>query len=230
MALKDLSTFTRMRQLSIFKPLSDETRKVLTRRLSPAINEIERHPVRCLIFTEHPDTGRSSLWCAYGSKLKVFNVTSWICDPKDLCFRSLITSMCLDARYKLWVRCAGGQLFVVDTLTHMCDAELETNDDDNGCQSIVYDIRRNHILTANRMGIITLWNASNWKRLYDINVLEIYRTTHNIQEKTFKSQVKMTLRTTTEPSNLRKIPNRNAMFFGGPKESINPLDIPSMNI
>ena len=89
-----------MRQTGTLKPLSEETRRVLIRRLSPSINETERHAVRCLVFTEHLETGRSSLWCAYGTKLKVFNVITWICDPSDLHFPSLITDMCLDGRYK----------------------------------------------------------------------------------------------------------------------------------
>jgi hypothetical protein len=231
MALTDLSTFTRMRKTSTIKPSSDdEPLNVLTRRLSPSINEPERHSVRCLIFTEHPDTGYSSLWCAYGCKLKVFNVRTWICDPNDLCFPSIITCMCLDGRYKLWVRCIKGELFIVDTLTRRCDAQLKTNDGENGCQTIAFDVIHNHILIANRDGTITLWDASNWKPLYAMNLLEIYRKTHNIQEKTYKSQEKLKLRDPTESSNVRKPSNRKQTFFGKSKESVNQLDISGKNI
>jgi hypothetical protein len=228
MALKDLSIFTRMRQTGT--PISVETRNVLIRRLTPSINENERHAVRCLLFIEHPDTGRSSLWCAYGSKLKVFNATTWICDPNDLCFPSSITCMCLDARNKLWVRCIKGQLFVVDTLTRRCDAELPTMDGENACETIAFDRIHNHILTANRTGTITLWNASNWKRAYGINVLEIYERNHHIQERTFKSQAVVTLRNTTGPSSHGKIPSQEQTSFDGSKEAMNQNDISGKNI
>jgi hypothetical protein len=230
MALKDLSIFTRMRQTGTLKPLSVETRNVLTRRLTPSINETEHYGVRCLLFTEHPDTGRSSIWCAYGSKLKVFNVTTWICDPNDLCFPSLIASMCLDARFKLWVRCINGGLFVVDTLTRRCDAELVTIDGENACETIEFDRIHNHILTANRNGTITLWNASDWERLYEINLLEIYNKTHNIQERKFVSRAVLTLRSPTNSSNVEKPSNRKQASFGVSNEPINPIDIPSKNI
>jgi WD40 repeat protein len=228
MALKELSSFTRMRREGTFKPISPETRKVLTRRLSPSINEIERHAVRCLIFTEHPETGQSSLWCAYGPKLKVFNITTWMCDPNDLHFPSLITSMCVDARYKLWIRCIEGQLFVVDTLTRMFEGELDTNDGENGCQTIVFDPMHNHILTANRMGLITVWNASSWERLYEMNLLEMYQKAHNIQDKKYVSQAVVTLQTNKEPAKVEKTSNRKLSFLGNPKESITPINIPDL--
>jgi len=228
MALKDLSTFTRMRQTGTGIQITGGPQNVLTRRLSPSINESERHSVRCLIYTEHPDTRYSSLWCAYGCKLKVFNVTTWIRDPNDLCFPSLITCMCLDGRYKLWVRCITGELFVVDTKTRRCDAELKTNDKENGCQTIAFDMIHNRILTANRNGTITLWDASNWKPLYDIKVLELYNKAHNIQEKTYKSQAKLTLRNPTESSNIGKSSNRKQTFFGSSREPIDQLNIPDI--
>ncbi|CAF5195365.1 unnamed protein product, partial [Rotaria magnacalcarata] len=120
MALNDLSICTQIRKEGALKPLSVETRNVLTRRLSPSINETGSHAVRCLVCTEHPENGRSSLWCAYGSKLKVYNSITWVCDPTDILFPSLITCMCVDSRNKMWVGCIDGQLFVVDTVTHVC--------------------------------------------------------------------------------------------------------------
>ena len=228
MALKELSIFTRVRQAGTLKPLSAETRSVLTRRLSPSINEIERHAVRCLLFTEHPETGHASLWCAYGSKLKVFNTTRWTCDPNDLEFSSLITAMCLDVRYRLWVRCINGGLFVVDTLTRMRVAELETRDGENGCPTIVFDIMHNHILTANRTGIITVWKPSSWERLYDINVLEIYRKARNIPDKTYVSQAVVSLRPTTESAKAGKPSRRKPLFIGNPNESISTIDFPDL--
>lgn len=210
MALKDLSIFTLLRQDAKIRPLPIETRNVLVRRLSPSINEKKNHAVRCLIFADHIEMGQASLWCAYGSKLKVFNATTWICDPNSICFPSLITCMCLDARYKLWVRCSQGELFVVDTLTRMCETELKTNDGENGYQTIAFDAIYNHILTANRNGTIRIWNASNWQPLYDINLLNLYRKFHNIPEKMYTSQAKITIR--------------------NPKEQIKPMDNPSKNI
>ncbi|CAF1399018.1 unnamed protein product [Rotaria sordida] len=225
MALNDLSTFTRMRQDGSFKSLSVETRNVLTRRLSPSINETERHAVHCLIFTEHPDHGRSSLWCAYGSKLKVFNVTTWICDPSDILFPSLITCMCLDTRDKLWVGCIHGQLFVVDTLTHVCGSQIASIDGEGGCQTIAFDIIHNHILAANRAGLVTVWNASNWEYINDFNIYEIYKTTQNIQQRPFKSEAVITFR---NPSKLSKtVQNRIQQLNADSKESTKQIDIPN---
>jgi hypothetical protein len=228
MALNDFSKFTQMRRSGSFKALPVETRNVLTRRLSPSINETERHAVRCLIFTEHPDNGRSSLWCAYGSKLKVFNVTTWICDPNNISFPSAITCMCLDARYKLWVGCIEGQLFVVDTVTRICGAQLASIDGENGCQTIAFDVRRNQILTANRNGSVILWNASNWQRLDEINLGEIYKKTCNVQQqRTFKSEATVTLRSKAAPLTVAKNENRKKTFFIGSNETIDQDDIPS---
>lgn len=206
-----------MYQTNIFTPLSDETRRVLLRRLSPSINERERHTVRCLVFTEHLETGRASLWCAYGAKLKVFNVSTWICGPNDFTLHSLITCMCLDGRSKLWIQCAKGELFIVDTVTHVREAQLETTDGENSCQSITYDSIRNHILTANRTGIITLWNASTWQRLTKINLLELYQKSHPTPPPTASSNTK-------QPSNTKKLLNRKPLFFNPAKATISPAE------
>jgi hypothetical protein len=230
MALNDLSTFTRMRQTGTYKPLSAETRNVLTRRLSPSINETERHTVRCLVFIEHPENGRSSLWCTYGSKLKVFNVTTWICDPSDILFPSTITCMCLDARYKLWVGCIHGQLFVVDTLTRICGPQLALIDGEGGCEAIAFDVTRNHILTATRSSSITSWNASNWERLNQINLCEIYKANHNEQQKIFKSEAVITFRNTTGSSNMGKNQNKKPIFPVVSNQSNDQMDIPGKNI
>lgn len=219
MALNDLSIFTRMRQSGAWKPLPPETRKFLTRRLSPSVYEVECHTVRCLVYTEHAEMGRSSLWCAYGSKLKVFDGTTWIYDPNDLGFPSFITAMCLDGRDKLWIRCMGGQLFVVDTLTHLCETELKTSDGENACETIAYDPRRNHILTANRMGLITVWNASNWARLYDISLLEMYRKSNPIEVASSAEK---------GSSKPPKVSSRKGPFLGGSKRVPNLDEIPGL--
>ncbi|CAF0996628.1 unnamed protein product [Adineta steineri] len=225
LALNDLSTFTRMRQTGTFKPLSDETRNVLTRRLSPSINESERHAVRCLVSIEHPENGRSSLWCSYGSKLKVFNVATWICDPTDILFSSEITCMCLDARHKLWVGCIQGELFVVDTITRTCGAQLATIEGEGGCQSIAFDTVHNHILTANRTSKVILWNASNWERLSDINLYDIYTTTHNIQQRTFKSEGVVTFRNQAgQPTNEQNNMSNNSSGSGSAQVTPSPTD------
>ena len=119
----------------------------------------------------------------------------------------------------------------MDTLTRMCEAQLETNDGDNSCQSIEYDIVRNHILTANRKGIITLWNASNWQRLHHINVLELYRKhNNNNQPEIPKNATPVTARNLKQPSKVEKVSNRKQSFFGNSNEFLNPADIPSKNI
>jgi hypothetical protein len=228
MALHDLSTFTRMHQTGTFKPLSVETRNVLTRRLSPSINETERHAVRRLVFIEHPENGRSSLWCTYGSKLKIFNVTTWICDPSDISFPSMITCICLDARYKLWVGCIDGQLFVVDTLTRICGSQIASIDGEGGCQTIAFDETRNLILTANRSSSVTIWNASDWECLDNVNLCEIYQTTQNDQQTVFKSEAVVTFRTKTAPVATEK--KQNPAFYVGSHESNDQVDIPSKNI
>ncbi|CAF0784526.1 unnamed protein product [Rotaria sp. Silwood1] len=228
MALSDLSTFTRMRQDGSFKSLSDETRNVLTHRLSPSINETERHAVRCLIFTEHRDNGRSSLWCAYGSKIKVYNVTTWICDRVDISFPSLITCMCLDTRDKLWVGCIHGQVFVVDTITHVRGSQITSIDGEGGCQTIAFDGIHNYIIAANRTGSVTVWNASNWERLNDFNLYEIYKTTQNSQQQIFKSEAVVTFRNTTQSSKTAPNQNRKQKLNADSKESTKPFDIPNI--
>jgi len=202
--LKELSIFTRLRQNGTLVPLSKETRRVLIRRLSPSVNENERHTVQCLVFTENLETGRSSLWCAYGSKLKVFNVLTWICDPHDLIFPSMITCMCLDGRNKLWIQCAKGELFIVDTTTRLDEARLETHNGGNSCESITYDPIRNQIVTASRMGVLQLWNASNWQYLTNINLLELYQKANNIQP--------------SAVSTAKRVLNRKPAFFTNSKD------------
>ena len=228
MALSDLSIFTQVRQSGAWKPLPSETRKFLARRLSPSINEVECHTVRCLVFTEHAVMGRSSLWCAYGSKLKVFDVTTWIYDPNDLCFPSFITAMCLDGRDKLWIRCMGGQLFVVDTLTHMCETELKTNDGENACETIVFDAQRNHILTANRLGIITVWSAPNWARLYDINLLEMYRRSNTTEAATYANEAITGASANKGSSKVTKASNRKGSILGSFKRAPNLDEMPGL--
>lgn len=228
MALADLSTFTQMRQSGAWKPLPPGTRKYLARRLTPSINEVESHTVRCLVFTEHLETGRSSLWCAYGSRLKVFNTVTWIYDPNDLSFPSFITAMCFDGRDKLWIRCMAGQLFVVNTLTHMYEAELKTKDGENASETIEFDPRCNHILTANRTGLITVWNASNWERLYDINLLEMYKKSNAAEGTTYVSEASITLSTNKGPSKPTKQSNRKPSFLSGLKRSSNFDEIPNI--
>ena len=226
-ALHDLSTFTRIRQSGSFKSLPDGTRNVLTRRLSPSINESERHAVVSLMFTENPENGRLSLWCAYGRKLKLFNVISWICDPLDISFPSLITCMCLDSRCKLWVGCNEGQLYIVDTKTHVCGAQLASIEGEGGCRTIAFDTINNHILTGNQTGSVTVWNASNWERLHDINLSEIYETTHNTQQQTSKSQAKDTLRAIKESSTNKQSQTRKKKFPTNSDESKDQADISS---
>jgi hypothetical protein len=218
MALDDFRIFTRIYKTGSFKRISSVTRNALVRRLSPSINETEHHAVSCLTFIKHPDTERSSLWCAYGSKLKVYDTITWICDPNDLCFPSLITCMCLDERYKLWVGCIDGQLFVVDTMRRIREAQLTSMNREKKYQTIAYDTIHNHMLTANQNGSVTVWNASNWQCLDNINLYQIYRTTQNLQQ--------TVIRNTTEQSIVGK--NQNKKPIG--KEPTEQPDISSKKI
>ncbi|CAF0752462.1 unnamed protein product [Adineta ricciae] len=227
LALGDLSTFTRTLQDGTYKPLPAETRSVLTRRLSPSINEKVRHPVRCLVFVEQAENGRSSLWCSYGPKLKIFSVSTWICDPSDLMFPSEITCLCLDGRYKLWVGCIHGELFVVDTTTRTCSSQLTSIEGEGGCQTMVFNAIHNQILTANRASTVIIWNASSWERVADVNLCEIYKNTHDTKSRTFKSEAVVQFRnppksTSSNHSNQPRpqldIPSMPS--FGGPAQVI----------
>ena len=230
MALRDLSRFTQMRESGAFKPLSIETRNVLTRRLSPSIHETESHAVRCLVFAEHPDGGSSSLWCAYGSKLKIFNVTTWIRDSNDITFPSAITCMCLDARYKLWVGCIDGQLFVVDTVTRICGEQLISIHSEGGCQTMTFDPVRNLILTASQTGLIIPWNASNWQRLDEIILSEIHNRANNAQQRTFTSQATVTLRSSAGSSMMNKNENRKKIVFDSSNQLSEQTDVSSKSL
>jgi len=199
-----------MRKTGTFKTLTDETRKVLHDRLSPSINETERYAVRCLIFTENPDNRYSLLWCAYGEKIKMFNTTTWICDPNDLSFPSLITCMCLDACDKLWVGCSDGEIFVVDTIQHIYRTQLASIEGQGGCQTMTFDKIRNQMLIANRAGLIIIWNTNNRQRLIDVNLEEIYKTSYNINQRIYKTEMLINLRNPTEESTTSK---KTSIFY-----------------
>ncbi|UJR33492.1 hypothetical protein I4U23_020937 [Adineta vaga] len=224
-ALNDLSKFTRMLQDGTHKPLSAETRNVLTRRLSPSINETERRAVRCLVYVEHADNGRSSLWCSYGAKLKIFSVSTWICEPTNLIFPSEITCLCLDGRYKLWVGCIHGELFVVDTITRISGSQLASIEGEGGCQTAVFDPVHNQILTANKTSTVTLWNASNWERITTINLCEVYETTRDTQQKTFKSEAVVTFRNSLGGTTNGKNPTQQPSSIKSNQSTVLP-DIP----
>ncbi len=108
----------------------------------------------------------------------------------------------------------------------MCEAELETKDGENACPTVIFDIKRNQILTANRTGLITSWNASTWKPVSEIHVLELYKKVHPLPDKPPKSSTATALPSTKETSNVGKNLRRKPSFFGRSKEPINPIDIP----
>jgi WD40 repeat protein len=191
-----------MQKNGTFKRLTNETRKALHDRLSPSINENERHAVRCLIFTENRDKRYSLLWCAYGNKLKIFNTKTWICDPNDLSFPSIITCMCLDASNKLWVGCIDGQLFIVDTIQRICGKQLALIEGLGGCQTMAFDIVRNQMLIASRSGLVSIWNTINKQRLNNINLDEIYRNISKMQQKIYRTEMLLNLRSPTQEPNM----------------------------
>jgi len=191
-----------MQKNGTFKRLTNETRKALHDRLSPSINENERHAVRCLILTENLDKRYSLLWCAYGNKLKIFNTKTWICDPNDLSFPSIITCTCLDASNKLWVGCLDGQLFIVDTIQRICGKQLALIKGLGGCQTMAFDIARNHMLVASRSGLVIIWNTINKQRLNEINLDEIYRNMSNMQQKIYRTEMLLNLRSPTQEPNM----------------------------
>jgi hypothetical protein len=201
-----------MQKNGAFKTLTNETREALHYRLSPSINESERHAVRRLIFTENLGNNYSLLWCAYGNKLKIFNTKTWICDPNELSFPSLITCMCLDTSNKLWIGCIGGQLFIVDIIQRICGTQLALIEGKGGCQTMAFDITRNHMLIANRSGLLITWNTINKQRLTDINLDEVYKNVSNMQQRIYKTEMLLNpLSPTQEPTTSKK--KKNIFYF-----------------
>jgi hypothetical protein len=179
-----------MQKSGTLKTLTDATRKALYNRLSPSINETERHAVRCLIFIENSEDDYSFVWCAYGPKLKLFNTITWTCDPSQLCFPSLITCMCLDSYEILWVGCMDGQLFVVDTKQRICGTQIALIEGKGGCQAMTFDTTRDQMLIATQSGLIIIWDVINKQRLNDINLEEIFKqTSNNSHEVLFRSKI-----------------------------------------
>jgi hypothetical protein len=202
--LNDFTIFTRMQNCGTSKKLTDETRKALHDRLSPSINETERHAVRCLVFNDNSANEYPLLWCAYGSKLKIFNAITWICDPHDLHFPSIITCMCLDACETLWVGCLDGKLFVIDTNQRICGAQIAAIEGKGGCQAMTFDTIRSQMLIATRSGLIIRWDAINKQRLVDINLEDIYNSASHAQGRKYKSEIQLKPGTLTERSTFSK--------------------------
>lgn len=205
MVLNYFTIFTRMQKNETFKRLTNETRKALRFRLSPSINETERHSVNCLIFTESRDSRYSLLWCAYGNKLKIFNTKTWMCDPNEMLFSSSITCMCLDSSNKLWIGCKEGQVFIVDTIQRICGTQLALIKGKGGCQTMAFDKIRNQILIANRSGLLTIWNTINKQRLNDVNLDEIYKNVSEMQEKIHRTEMLLNLRDPVQETSFSKI-------------------------
>ena len=191
-----------MQKDGTFKRITNETRHALHDRLAPSINENQAHAVRCLIFTESPDHSYSLLWCAYGTKLKIFNSKTWICDPNELSFPSLIKCMCLDASHRLWIGCVGGQLFIVDIIQRICGTQIAMIEGKDGCQTMTFDITRQQMLIANRAGLLMIWNTINRQHLTNINLNEIYHNMSNMQQKIYKTEMLLNPRNPTREPNM----------------------------
>ena len=106
--------------------------------------------------------------------------------------------MCLDAYDKLWVGCIDGQVFIVDTIQHICSTQLASIEGKSGCQTMTFDTIRNQMLIANRSGLIIIWNTNNRQRLIDINLEEVYKQTCNIQQRIYKSEMLLNPHSPTE--------------------------------
>jgi hypothetical protein len=215
LAVNDFAVYTRMQKNDTFKRITPEARKALHERLSPSFNENERHAARCLIYTESSRNNYSLLWCAYGNKLKMFNTRTWICDPNELLFPSAINCMCLDASNKLWIGCIDGQLFIVDIIQRICGPQLALIEGKGGCQTMAFDAIRNLMLIANRSSSMMIWDTVNRERLKDINLDEMYNNVSNMQQKIFRTEMLLNLRSPTkEPSmSKRKIFKKNNIFI-----------------
>jgi hypothetical protein len=199
-----------MQKSGAFKRITYETRQALHDRLSPSFNENERYAVRCLVYTESSRNNYSLLWCAYGNKLKMFNTRTWICDPNELLFPSIINCMCLDASNKLWIGCIDGQLFIVDIIQRICGTQLASMEGKGGCQTMAFDTIRNQMLIANRSGLMMIWNTINRERLNDINLDEMYNNASSMQQRIYKTEMLLNLR---NPTNELSMSKRKEFFF-----------------
>lgn len=101
--------------------------------------------------------------------------------------------MCLDNRYKLWVGCIDGKLFVVDTISRIRGESLAVIEGENGIQSIVFDPNQETMLVATKKSLVIRWNVGNWKSFDEFNIYEIYRDTHELRLRNFVSEAKFVL-------------------------------------
>ena len=177
-----------MQKTGTFKRITNETRNALHDRLSPSINENERCAVNCLIFTENADNSYSSLWCAYGKKLKIFNTKTWICDPNELSFPSTIKCMCLDHSNKLWIGCVDGEIFLVDIIQRISGTQLAAMEGKHRCQTMAFDDRRKFMLIANRSSLLMIWNTINRQHLTNIHLDQMFKGVSSMQQRIEKTE------------------------------------------
>lgn len=207
--MNEFSVFTQMRKTGSSKCITNETRHALDHRLSPSINENERCAVNCLIFTESTDTSYSSLWCAYGKKLKIFDTKTWICDPNELSFPSVIKCMCLDNSNKLWICCVDGQIFIVDIIQRIGGTQLASMDGKYRCQTMAFDSTRKFMLIANRSSLLMIWNTMNKQHLTNINLGEMFRGVSNMQQRIQKAEMLSNNSRTSTKSEQEKLSTEN---------------------
>lgn len=205
-----------MRKTGSSRRITNETRSALHYRISPSINENERCSVNCLIFTDSTDTSYSSLWCSYGKKLKIFDTKTWICDPNELSFPSVIKCMCLDNSNKLWICCIDGQIFIVDIIQRIGGTQLASMDGKHRCQTMAFDSIRKFMLIANRSSLLMIWNTITKQHLTNINLSEMFQGVSNMQQRIQKAEMftnnpQMSNKTTTIKSEQEKSPYENEL-------------------
>ncbi|CAF1000085.1 unnamed protein product [Didymodactylos carnosus] len=169
LACNELCVYTSMKEGG-YKCLTQETRNALTYRIQPSLRERDKKSIESLVFVD--DEEYPSLWCAYGTKLKVYDAQTWLCDKIKYPFSSEIKCLCLDiVKMNLWVGSENGELFVVDTLTRTVLTKLTSVA--VTCQSLTYDVLTNQMITGYKTGQIVIWDTNTWGQIHEFDVRQL---------------------------------------------------------
>ncbi|CAF1415484.1 unnamed protein product, partial [Didymodactylos carnosus] len=215
LACVELCVYTSMKEGG-YRCMTQETRNALTYRIQPSLREKEKQSIDALIFID--DQEHPSLWCAYGTKLKVYDAQTWFCEKIRYSFLSNITCLCLDViKMTLWIGCLNGELLIADILTRTVLTELTPLP--ATCQSMSYDIVANQMITGCNTGQIIIWNTNTWKRVIQFDVRQVCSEfIEDNSQQNYKSQATLTLKTPAATNrkstfNVQKGATKNASKF-----------------
>jgi hypothetical protein len=69
----------------------DETNQILRFRINPSNRELDnKNSIECMIYVNHHEY--STLWCAVGNRIKIFDPISWVYETSDLKFKEKIVN------------------------------------------------------------------------------------------------------------------------------------------